>query len=78
MKCASSAEADVSDQTVALFIAVIPQIARRCNLPVWLLLRAATIAFSTKHFGSVLTVFSCSRSIIRACQPMYYSGKDTN
>ena len=33
MKCASSAEADVFVQTVALFIAVIPQIARRCDLP---------------------------------------------
>ena len=48
MKCASSAETDVFVQTVALFIAVISPIARRCDLPVWLLLRAATIAFVTK------------------------------
>ena len=48
MKCASSAEADVFVQAVALFIAVISQTARRCDLPVWLLLRAATIAFATK------------------------------
>ena len=47
MKCASSAEADVFVQTVALFIAVTSQIARRCNLPVWLLLRATTLAFAT-------------------------------
>ena len=48
MKCASSAETDVFIQAVALFIAVISLIARRCDLPVWLLLRAATIAFATK------------------------------
>jgi len=51
MKCASSAEADVSDQAVALFIAVTSPIARRCNLPVWLLLRAATIAFVTSYWA---------------------------
>ena len=50
MKCASSAESDVSDQAVALFIAVISQIARRCYLLVGWLLRAATIAFTTKHW----------------------------
>ncbi|MBQ6767120.1 MAG: hypothetical protein IJP75_06170 [Bacteroidaceae bacterium] len=32
MKCAASAESDVFVQAVALFIAVIPQIARRCHL----------------------------------------------
>ena len=32
MKCASSAEADVSDQAVALFIAVISKIVRTCHL----------------------------------------------
>ena len=32
MKCASSAEADVSDQAVALFIAVISQTVRTCHL----------------------------------------------
>ena len=48
MKCASSADADVFVQAVALFIVVISPIARRCDLPVWLLLRAATIAFATK------------------------------
>ena len=47
MKCASSAEADVSDQAVAFFIAVTPQTARRCDLHVWLLLRTAIIAFAT-------------------------------
>jgi len=51
MKCASSAEADVFDQAVALFIAVISPIARKCDLPVWLLLRAATIAFATEFLG---------------------------
>ncbi len=54
MKCASSAEADVFVQTVALFIAVTSQIARRCNLPVWLLLRAATIAFATKLLANLI------------------------
>ncbi|MBQ9649102.1 MAG: hypothetical protein IJV25_01645 [Prevotella sp.] len=34
MKCATSAEANVFGQAVALCIAVIPQIARRCHLPV--------------------------------------------
>ena len=48
MKCASSAEADVFAQAVALFIAVISPIARRCDQPIWLLLRAATLAFATK------------------------------
>ena len=51
MKCTSSAETDVSDQAVALFIAVTPQTARRCDLLVWLLLRAATLAFATKFLG---------------------------
>ena len=50
MKCASSAEADVSDQAVALFIAVISQIVRTCHLLVWWLLRTATLAFATKPF----------------------------
>jgi len=54
MKCASSAEADMFVQMVALFFAVIPQIARRCNLPVWLLLRAATIAFATKLLANLI------------------------
>ena len=48
MKCAASAESDVFDQAVALFIAVIPQIVRRCHLLVGWLLRAATIAFTTR------------------------------
>ena len=48
MKCAASAESDAFVQAVVLFIAVIPQIARRCDLLVWLLLRAATIAFTTR------------------------------
>ena len=48
MKCASSAEADVFVQAVAFFIAVISPTVRRCDLPVWLLLRTATIAFATK------------------------------
>ena len=48
MKCASSAEADVFVQTVALFIVVTPQIARRCDMFVRLLLRAAKIAFTTR------------------------------
>ena len=51
MKCASSAEADVFVQAVALFIAVTSPIARRCDQPVWLLLRAATIAFVTNPIG---------------------------
>jgi len=44
----ASAEANVFDQAVVLWIAVIPQIVRRCHLLVWCLLRAATIAFATK------------------------------
>lgn len=52
MKCAASAESDVFDQAVALFIAVIPQIARRCDLLVWLLLRAAIIAFTTRLWAN--------------------------
>ena len=52
MKCAASAESDVFDQAVALFIAVIPQIVRRCDLLVWLLLRAATIAFTTRLWAN--------------------------
>ena len=47
-KCAASAESDVFIQAVALLDAVIPQIARRCDLLVWLLLRAAKIAFTTR------------------------------
>ena len=51
-KCASSAESDcVRFQAVALLDAVISQIARRCDLPVWLLLRAATIAFVTSYWA---------------------------
>ena len=50
MKCASSAEADVFVQTVALFIVVTPQIARRCDMFVRLLLRAAIIAFATYYW----------------------------
>lgn len=53
MKCASSAEADVSDQAVALSIAVTPQTARRCDLLVWLLLRAAAIAFATMPLDTI-------------------------
>ena len=51
-KCAASAESDVFIQAVALLDAVIPQIARRCDLLVWLLLRAATIAFTTRHWAN--------------------------
>ena len=51
MKCASSAEADVFVQAVALCIAVTSPTVRRCDLPVWLLLRAATIAFATNSIG---------------------------
>ena len=46
-KCAASAESDVFIQAVALLDAVIPPIARRCDQFVWLLLQAATIAFTT-------------------------------
>lgn len=52
-KCAASAESDVFIQTVALLDAVIPQTARRCDLLVWLLLRAATIAFTTMSLGNI-------------------------
>ena len=52
MKCAASAESDVFVQAVALFIAVIPQIARRCHLLVGWLLRAATIAFTTRLWAN--------------------------
>ena len=51
-KCAASAESDVFIQAVALLDAVIPQIARRCDLLVWLLLRAATIAFTTRLWAN--------------------------
>ena len=53
MKCAASAESDAVVQAVVLFIAVIPQIARRCDLLDWLLLRAATIAFTTMSLGNI-------------------------
>ena len=53
MKCASSAEADVSDQAVALCIAVTPQTARRCDLLVWLLLRTAATAFATMPLDAI-------------------------
>lgn len=56
MKCAASAESDVFVQAVALFIAVIPQTARRCDLLVWLLLRAATIAFTTMSIGNIRAI----------------------
>ena len=51
-KCAASAESDVFIQAVALLDAVIPQIARRCDLLVWLLLRATTIAFTTRLWAN--------------------------
>ena len=51
-KCAASAESDVFIQTVALLDAVIPQTARRCDLLDWLLLRAATIAFTTRLWAN--------------------------
>ena len=51
-KCAASAESDVFIQAVALLDAVSLQIARRCDLLVWLLLRAATIAFTTRHWAN--------------------------
>ena len=51
MKCASSAEANVFGQAVALCIAVISQTVRRCDLLVGLLLRTTTIAFANKPMG---------------------------
>ena len=51
-KCAASAESDVFIQAVALLDAVIPPIVRRCDLLVWILLWAATIAFTTRLWAN--------------------------
>ena len=51
-KCAASAESDVFIQAVALLDAVIPPIVQRCDLLVWLLLRAAKIAFTTRLWAN--------------------------
>ena len=65
MKCAASAESDVFDQAVALFIAVIPQIARRCHLLVGWLLRAATIAFTTRLWVNLTKCVIRERHLMR-------------
>ena len=65
MKCAASAESDVSIQAVALLDAVIPPIARRCDLLVWLLLRAATIAFTTRLWANQTRLVIRERHLMR-------------
>ena len=74
----ASAEANVFVQTVALWIAVIPQIARRCHLPVWWLLRAAIPAFATKLWADKRVTLLCPRIHIRINGLSDTSGKDTN
>ena len=64
-KCAASAESDVFIQAVALLDAVIPQIARRCDLLVWLLLRAATIVFTTRLWVNLTKCVIRERHFIR-------------
>ena len=64
-KCAASAESDVFIQAVALLDAVIPQIARRCDLLVWLLLRATTIAFTTRLWANQTKCVIRERHLMR-------------
>ena len=73
----ASAEANVFGQTVALWIAVIPQIARRYHLLVWWLLRAAIIAFATKLWADKRFLLLCHSIHIRNYRLSDQSGKDT-
>ena len=64
-KCAASAESDLFILAVALLDAVIPPIARRCDLLVWLLLRAATIVFTTRLWANQTKCVIRERHLMR-------------